>query len=195
MTKGSLLLQKRDIQRQWQRLQATHNAPWCRKRQRPLQAAHRKPVESIGHEAASLLLSLADLGCREAVLLVRDPARAAETLAAVARHPAPPSVEVATLGSDVPRADVLVSTVPATAQHDLTGLVAGVGVVFDVVYDPWPTPLASAATARGLPVATGLDMLLHQAFGQVEQFTGRPAPRTVMRSALEEAARFTLLPV
>jgi shikimate dehydrogenase len=30
-------------------------------------------------------------------------------------------------------------------------------------------------------------MLLHQAFGQVEQFTGRPAPREAMRAALREA--------
>jgi shikimate dehydrogenase len=29
-------------------------------------------------------------------------------------------------------------------------------------------------------------MLLHQAFGQVEQFTGRPAPRDAMRAALPQ---------
>jgi shikimate dehydrogenase len=36
-------------------------------------------------------------------------------------------------------------------------------------------------------VATGLDMLLHQAFGQVEQFTGKSAPRQAMRDALHTA--------
>ena len=68
-------------------------------------------------------------------------------------------------------------------------------MVLDAVYHPWPTPLATAAAARGLPVATGLDMLLHQAFGQVEQFTGRPAPREAMREALAATTDVTLLPL
>ncbi len=46
--------------------------------------------------------------------------------------------------------------------------------------------------ARGGRLATGLDMLLHQAFGQVEQFTGRPAPRAAMRDALFEATGGTV---
>jgi len=37
-------------------------------------------------------------------------------------------------------------------------------------------------------LATGLDMLLHQAFGQVEQFTGQPAPKAAMAAALTERA-------
>jgi shikimate dehydrogenase len=40
--------------------------------------------------------------------------------------------------------------------------------------------------AAGGRLASGLDMLLHQAFGQVEQFTGFPAPREAMRDALRE---------
>jgi shikimate dehydrogenase len=39
-------------------------------------------------------------------------------------------------------------------------------------------------------------MLLHQAFGQVEQFTGQEAPREAMRLALREATGDVLpLPV
>jgi shikimate dehydrogenase len=40
---------------------------------------------------------------------------------------------------------------------------------------------------QGRNMATGLDMLLHQAFGQVEQFTEQPAPREAMRKALRTA--------
>ena len=44
------------------------------------------------------------------------------------------------------RADVVVSTVPPAAQTaELLAAVAEVPVVFDVLYDPWPTPLAAAA--------------------------------------------------
>ena len=48
------------------------------------------------------------------------------------------------------------------------------------IYDPWPTPLAAAVAAAGGRVISGLQMLLHQAFAQVEQFTGLPAPREAM---------------
>ena len=58
-------------------------------------------------------------------------------------------------------------------------------VLLDAVYDPWPTPLAAAVAAAGGRVISGLQMLLHQAFAQVEQFTGLPAPREAMACALE----------
>jgi shikimate dehydrogenase len=60
------------------------------------------------------------------------------------------------------------------------------------VYDPWPTPLAEAATAAGAVVASGFAMLLHQAAAQVELMTGKPAPLEAMRAAGEaELARRT----
>jgi shikimate dehydrogenase len=40
-------------------------------------------------------------------------------------------------------------------------------------------------TAAGGRVISGLQMLLHQAFTQVEQFTGLPAPRAAMAAALD----------
>jgi shikimate dehydrogenase len=56
-----------------------------------------------------------------------------------------------------------------------------------VVYHPWPTQLAIAATKAGVPVAGGFDLLLHQAARQVELMTGRaPAPLTEMRAALTD---------
>ena len=148
----------------------------------------RAVVLGGGATAASVLLGLADLGCGSATLLVRDEARAADTLAAVARHAAPPRVEVRPLGSDVPSAEVLVSTIPASAHTDRElRLVDAVSVVFDVLYDPWPTPLAARAREVGRRLVTGLDLLVHQAALQVELMTGEPAPVAAMRLAGEWA--------
>jgi shikimate dehydrogenase len=82
---------------------------------------------------------------------------------------------------------VVVSTVPSAAVRSHIDALAGASCLLDVVYHPWPTPLAEAVAARGGRLATGLDMLLHQAFGQVEHFTGVNAPREAMRDALSEA--------
>ncbi|MFE7120805.1 shikimate dehydrogenase, partial [Streptomyces sp. NPDC057654] len=59
---------------------------------------------------------------------------------------------------------------------------------FDVLYEPWPTPLAAAWADRGGAVVGGLDLLIHQAVLQVEQMTGRsPGPLAAMRAAGESA--------
>jgi shikimate dehydrogenase len=62
------------------------------------------------------------------------------------------------------------------------------GVLFDIVYDPWPTRLAAAWMAAGGTVVGGLDLLVEQAALQVELMTGcRPAPLGAMRVAGEAA--------
>ena len=88
------------------------------------------------------------------------------------------------LAETVETADVLISTVPADAAASHAAVLAGIPVLLDAIYDPWPTPLARAVAAAGGEVVSGLQMLLHQAFSQVEQFTGRPAPRQQMAAAL-----------
>jgi shikimate dehydrogenase len=45
--------------------------------------------------------------------------------------------------------------------------------------------LAQAVARAGGQVIGGLQMLLHQAYSQVEQFTGQPAPRQQMAAALD----------
>jgi shikimate dehydrogenase len=139
-------------------------------------------VLGAGATAASVGLALCDLGARSLLLLARDPARATETVAAVERHPDGPRVEVGLLTDRPARGEVLVSTIPASAQDaELVGRSVDVPVVFDVVYDPWPTPLAAAAGGRVL--VSGLDLLVHQAALQFEIFTGLPAPLEQMREA------------
>jgi shikimate dehydrogenase len=147
-----------------------------------------------GATASSALLALADLGCTSVRVVVRDPSRVQETLAAAGRHPARPMVEVLTFREAARtaaalRPAIVVSTVPAEAQDEaLTRIAAAAPVVFDVVYDPWPTPLARLALAEGLTLVTGLDLLVHQAALQVTLMTGSAeAPVAAMRRAGEQA--------
>ncbi|WP_203335522.1 shikimate dehydrogenase [Nocardioides limicola] len=145
----------------------------------------RAAILGGGATAASTLLAVADLGCRDFALHVRNPERAAETLEAAARHRADLDVTVAALTSP-PEADLLISTIPAAAQDP--ALVAGcarVPVLFEVLYHPWPTPLAASAGDRVL--ISGLDLLVHQAALQFELFTGQSAPLDRMRAAGESA--------
>jgi shikimate dehydrogenase len=88
-------------------------------------------------------------------------------------------------------ADAVVSTVPRGGADALAGVIdwRRATVLLDALYDPWPTPLAAAARAAGCRVASGLDLLLAQAVGQFELFTGVPAPVNAMRAALRAARR------
>ncbi|MDN4175640.1 shikimate dehydrogenase [Nocardioides sp. SOB77] len=143
-----------------------------------------------GATAASTGLALCDLGARRVTLHVRSPERGEEAAAAVRRHPSRPEVALAPLGQ-APVADVLVSTVPAAAQTP--ALVAGcadVPVVLEVVYDPWPTPLAASVGPDRVLVG-GLDLLAHQAALQVELFAGRRPTVEVIRAAGDAALRGT----
>ncbi|MFC7497306.1 MULTISPECIES: shikimate dehydrogenase [unclassified Nocardioides] len=146
-----------------------------------------------GATAASTGLAMCDLGARRVRLLARCANRAAATAAAIAAHPAAPAVDVGALADGVVDGEVLVSTIPASAQDaDLVARAADAPVVFEVLYDPWPTPLAASAlasTAQGRVLVSGLDLLVHQAVLQFEMFTGVPAPLDAMRAAGEAELR------
>ena len=97
-------------------------------------------------------------------------------------------VDLRPFGSDVRDGDLLVSTVQAAAADIYAeragGSRLGPAAVLDVVYDPWPTPLAQAAAKSGAVVVSGFDLLLHQAARQVELITGlKPVPLARMRTA------------
>ena len=95
------------------------------------------------------------------------------------------------------RRSLVISTVPSGAADALAASVGSSGggdlrsfdgqshhTLLDVVYDPWPTPLAMAWQAAGGVVVPGLAMLLHQAAVQVELMTGVAADLTAMRNAV-----------
>jgi shikimate dehydrogenase len=149
-------------------------------------------VLGAGATAASTGLALAELGATRIAIAARAVSRAADTVAAVSAHPRRPQVRVVDLADvELDDEDIVVSTIPAAAQtRELVARVADVEVVFDVVYDPWPTPLARAATRT---LVGGLDLLVHQAALQFTAFTGVAAPLGAMRAAGEAALRERLL--
>ena len=141
-----------------------------------------------GATARSALAALAGCSVGEVVAYVRRPESGAElaslaTSLGVRLRPAAWSDAAAGLA-----ADLVVSTVPAGATDSLAGWVAAStrglpGALVDVVYDPWPTPLAAAWQHAGGTVAGGLELLVHQAVGQVRLMTGRAVAASVLRAA------------
>jgi shikimate dehydrogenase len=138
----------------------------------------RAVVLGGGATARSALAALAALGETAPTLVVRS--EPVDTLAAAERLGVRPTV-VGFSPDVLVGCDVLVSTLPSGAADVWAPHVAGVPVLLDVVYEPWPTPLAAACP--GVVVGGG-QMLLHQAAAQVELMTGRPAPLEQMRRAL-----------
>lgn len=146
-----------------------------------------------GGTAPAAVVGLADLGVTGITIVARNPDKAARLLDLGERvgvatrfcaltDPADPA-----LADEVAAAQVLVSTIPAEVAERYAATFAPIPVLLDAIYNPWPTPLAAAVSAAGGQVISGLQMLLHQAFAQVEQFTGLPAPREAMTCALEAA--------
>ncbi|MCM4079111.1 shikimate dehydrogenase [Paractinoplanes hotanensis] len=163
---------------------------------RVLQNAGLKPAPSVtvlggGGTARAALAAAAQLGASAVTVVTRR----LEAFAGLA--PAADALGITLLSVPWERApetfqaDAVISTVPKGASDHLAGSVAWRDgtVLFDAIYDPWPTPLAADALAHGVPVISGLDLLLAQALSQFEQFTGvTPAPEEAMRSALLGAA-------
>jgi shikimate dehydrogenase len=148
-------------------------------------------ILGAGGTAAAAVAAVRQLGLDQVAVVVRDPARAADLIAAAERIGVRLDI-VGWPGLDRLRAaDLVVSTVPAGATDELAvGSEAPFRIgqlVFDVVYHPWPTPLARLAQSCGARVVGGLEMLVQQAARQVELMTGKVAPVEAMRRAAHAA--------
>ncbi|MFF8816249.1 shikimate dehydrogenase [Streptomyces pactum] len=146
-------------------------------------------VLGAGATASSALAALARICPGEVGVYVRNPERAAEMRRWADRLGMVVRIADWADAAEALDAPLVVATTPAGATDALAGAVPEhPGALFDVLYDPWPTPLAAAWSARGGTVVGGLDLLVHQAVLQVEQMTGRaPAPLEAMRAAGEAA--------
>jgi 3-dehydroquinate dehydratase/shikimate dehydrogenase len=142
-----------------------------------------KNVVIIGAGGASRAAALAlKRKGANVTIVARDAARAAEVAQAVgcrygalsqlARHPWDVLINATPVGS-VKALDQ--SPVPAALHRPGT-------VVFDMVYDPLETRFLQEAQAAGCTIVDGMEMLVAQAMGQFETWTGLEAPAEVMRS-------------
>ena len=75
---------------------------------------------------------------------------------------------------------------PKVGEGPLAAIPPSVKVVFDTIYNPIQTHLLHQAKGAGCLCVSGLEMFVNQAVAQFEIWTGRPAPREVMRRVVVE---------
>ena len=151
----------------------------------------RFTILGAGGTARAALAAAAELAAGAVTVVARRPAAIEEM------HPVADRLGLTLTGTPWPdaagtlSADVVISTVPKGVADPVA-----VGarwrpatVLFDAIYDPWPTPLADSAARAGCRVLSGLDLLLAQALGQFRLFTGVEPPVAAMRDALFGARR------
>jgi shikimate dehydrogenase len=145
-------------------------------------------ILGAGGTARAALAAAQHLGAARVTVYARRPA-AVDALRPVAEHLGLRlfHADFAQAG-EAARADLVIATVPKGVADGLTVSWRPETVLFDALYDPWPTPLARSAQAAGCPIVSGLDLLLAQALRQFTLFTGLAAPAGPMRAALYEAA-------
>ncbi|GLY07486.1 MULTISPECIES: shikimate dehydrogenase [Actinoplanes] len=145
-----------------------------------------------GGTARAAIAAAADLGAESVTVVTRRPDARLELAKVAATLNL--GFEGVNWADAVPAfdADAVVATVPKGASDELADKIKWRpgSVLFDALYDPWPTALAASAMKSGVSVVSGLDLLIAQALSQFEQFTGvRSAPQEAMRTALDEAVR------
>lgn len=140
-----------------------------------------------GGTARAALAALARLDATEVLVALRRPA-AGQPLVELGRSLGLTVRPVAWPASyeELSGAGVVISTAPAGATDPLAAAGWSSGLpLLDVLYAPWPTPVATRVAAAGGTVVSGIEVLFWQATVQVELMTGRPAPIAAMHAALD----------
>ena len=141
-----------------------------------------------GATAASALVAVAQLGADRVLVSARSEGKFV-ALVEIGRqigvkvHAARPD----TAESDIVP-DAVISTLPGGADHPyrFDAPTRASSVLFDVAYDPWPSPLAASWLEADGQVIPGIEMLVNQALMQVRIFVGGGVDRILPR---EEAVR------
>jgi shikimate dehydrogenase len=140
-------------------------------------------ILGAGATARAALIAATQLGAQGVTVVARTPARA-EALRPLSEELGV-RLEIRPWSSEVPDADLVVSTVVSGAADGVAEAVAASApLIVDIVYDPWPTVLATAAQRAGCTVVSGIDLLIGQALLQIELMTGRSVTAEVLYAAL-----------
>jgi shikimate dehydrogenase len=150
----------------------------------PLQArgyaGGKAVILGAGGASRAVVAALADLGCRELVMINRNQSRIADMAADM-------GLSIAAYGWD--EADALLNGAAVVVNASSLGMQGQPplpirldhlpldAIVNDIVYAPLETALLAAARARGNAVIDGLEMLIGQAARAFELFFGMSPPR------------------
>ncbi len=142
-----------------------------------------------GATARAVLYGLAQDTPESVTLFVRSPERAQVTR--VLAQTLGLNVSVCLFGqlpADQP--DWVISTLPGGAQRDTSWLsgVTEASHLFDIAYDPWPSPLARLWQGQATQTVSGLTMLAYQALAQVRAFVLGEVDTPLPNESLVKAA-------
>lgn len=147
-------------------------------------------VIGSGATALSAAAALLDLGADQLLLTARTPRklgplRDLATAAGSRASVVPWEDSARVLEADVVISALALEGATALAQAWQGSRFGSVPSVFmDVLYEPWPAPLAGVLDAAGADIADGLEMLVHQADMQLRSMLGvTEAPRDAMITA------------
>lgn len=149
-------------------------------------------VAGAGGAARAVVWALLDAGAESVFVANRTPERADELAESLSQFGTvtPGSSDDSAFIAALESAGIAVNATTVgmtidTVAFDVTPLPAD-ALVFDLVYVPPETPLVRAATARGLQVCNGLEMLVRQGEIAFQRWTGIGDTADVMRTALDK---------
>ena len=145
-------------------------------------AGRRLAVLGAGGAARAIVAALA--ACRAEVTVYNRTVARAEALAEEFGVQAAPLDAAARFDGEAVINCTPIGMHPRVGASPLDGLPPAVRVVFDTIYNPIETRLLRTARQAGRLTVTGLEMFVNQAVAQFEAWTGRPAPRDVMREVV-----------
>ena len=145
-----------------------------------------------GATAASALVAVAQLGASRVVVSARSAHKLVALFDLGDQLGIDVHAESPDCGDDGIVPEAVISTLPGGADHSyrFDSSTRASSVLFDVAYDPWPSPLAASWLEVGGRVIPGIEMLVNQALMQVRIFVGGK-PDCILRreSAVLDAMR------